>query len=192
MYSFIKGTIESKQDSQLVIEANGIGYEITCSLSTMENIGNVGDSAKIFTFLNVREDEMSLYGFYNLIEKQMFLHLTSISGIGPKTAIGILSNVNMSDLAMAILSNDSTTLSKVKGIGKKTAERIILELKEKLSDFADITIVNKDIQSTETTDAITALVSLGIQQAEAVKMVRKLAVAGDKAEQIVSKVLKSM
>lgn len=190
MYSYIIGKLTEKIGSTIVVEANGIGYEILASQTTMENIGNIGDNVKIFTYLHVREDEMSLYGFSSLAEKQMFLNLTSISGIGPKMSIGILSNIKLGDLALAIVSNDASLLYKVKGVGKKTADRIVLELNEKLENVEQYQISNESQKVAEMDDAIMGLTALGMSRIDAVKLVREFAESGDSAEEIITKCLR--
>lgn len=190
MYSYIIGKLTEQRDNVLTVEANGIGYEILASQTTIESLGAINQVVKIFTYLHVREDEMSLYGFSTMSEKQMFLNLTSISGIGPKMAIGILSNIKLSDLALAIVSNDASLLYKVKGIGKKTADRIVLELNEKLDDVSqyEVGAVNKN--ASEMDDAILGLTALGLNRIDAVKLVREFAENGDTAEEIITKCLK--
>lgn len=190
MYSYIIGKLTEKMGSTIVVETNGIGYEILASQTTMENIGNIGDNVKVFTYLHVREDEMSLYGFSSLAEKQMFLNLTSISGIGPKMSIGILSNIKLGDLALAIVSNDASLLYKVKGVGKKTADRIVLELNEKLENVEQYQISNEKQKVAEMDDAIMGLTALGMNRIDAVKLVREFAENGDSAEQIITKCLR--
>ena len=190
MYSYIIGKLTEKMGSTIVVETNGIGYEILASQTTMENIGNVGDNVKVFTYLHVREDEMSLYGFSSLAEKQMFLNLTSISGIGPKMSIGILSNIKLGDLALAIVSNDASLLYKVKGVGKKTADRIVLELNEKLENVEQYQISNESQKVAEMDDAIMGLTALGMNRIDAVKLVREFAESGDSAEEIITKCLR--
>ena len=192
MYAFIKGKLISKQDNTLIVENNGMGYEILSSFATLETVGEVGDDVLVYTYLNVREDEMSLYGFSSLAEKQMFLKLTTISGIGPKMAISILSNINLSDLALAIVSNDASLLYKVKGIGKKTADRIVLELNEKLDDVSQYeSKLDDKLSANEIEDAIAGLMALGMNRIDAVKRVRAVAQNGDKAEDIITKALKN-
>lgn len=190
MYSYIIGKLTEKNGSTIVVEANGIGYEILASQTTAENVGNIGDNVKIFTYLHVREDEMSLYGFSSLAEKQMFLNLTSISGIGPKMSIGILSNIKLGDLALAIVSNDASLLYKVKGVGKKTADRIVLELNEKLENLEQYQISNESQKVAEMDDAILGLTALGMNRIDAVKLVREFAENGDSAEEIIAKCLR--
>lgn len=192
MYAFIKGILVSKEDNILVIENNNIGYQIQASLATIESIGNIDETVKVYTYLHVKEDEMSLYGFSSIAEKQMFLKLTTISGIGPKMAITILSNINLSDLALAIVSNDASLLYKVKGIGKKTADRIVLELNEKLDDVEQYeTKNNTKLSASEIDDAIAGLMALGMNRIDAVKRVRSVAESGDRAEDIIAKALKN-
>lgn len=190
MYSYIIGKLTEKMGSTIVVETNGIGYEILASQTTMENIGNIDDNVKVFTYLHVREDEMSLYGFSSLAEKQMFLNLTSISGIGPKMSIGILSNIKLGDLALAIVSNDASLLYKVKGVGKKTADRIVLELNEKLENVEQYQISNESQKVAEMDDAIMGLTALGMNRIDAVKLVREFAESGDSAEEIITKCLR--
>lgn len=190
MYSYISGILTEKEGNILVVEQSGIGYEIMASETTMETIGEVGDKVKVFTYLHVREDEMLLYGFSSKKEKQMFLNLTSISGIGPKMAIGILSNIKLGDLALAIISNDASLLYKVKGIGKKTADRIVLELNEKLENAEQYQVQNEQSNVGEVEDAIMGLMALGMNRIDAVKLVRQFADNGDTAEQIITKCLR--
>ena len=190
MYAYIIGKLTEQNGSVLTIESNGIGYEILASQTTIESIGALNQTVKVFTYLHVREDEMSLYGFSTLSEKQMFLNLTSISGIGPKMAIGILSNIKLSDLALAIVSNDASLLYKVKGIGKKTADRIVLELNEKLENIEQYEVGETSKNASEMDDAILGLFALGMNRIEAVKLVREYAENGDSAEIIITKCLK--
>ena len=190
MYNYIKGIIVSKETGLAVIENNGIGYEINMSALALEKLPFEGENATIHTYQVVKEDEISLYGFYSKAEKNMFLNLISVNGIGPKMAIGILSNINLEDLEMAIISGDSKILGKVKGIGGKTAERIVLELKDKIEKTSSFEVISNNDNSKEMEDAIVVLESLGISRIDAVKRVRALATKTDKAEDIIAKVLK--
>jgi len=196
MYSFIKGAVVEKNENLVVIENNGIGYEFLVSNATLDNVGPIHNQVKMHTYYYVREDQAVLYGFYSLEEKNMFLKLIKVNGIGPKMAITILSGVSISDLALSIITGDTVLLSKVKGVGKKTAERIILELKEKMGDltqtetmFFDNGITNENNKAVE--DACFALSTLGIHKAEALKLVRKVMTKEDTAETLVEKALKS-
>lgn len=195
MIGFITGKLEDVCGNTLIVNCGGVGFEILASQNTIAKLGNVGEDTKVFTYLNVREDEMSLFGFATPEEKNMFLKLTTVSGVGPKTAIGILSEISIYDLATAILGGDSKLLGKVKGIGKKTAERIILELKEKIDNLPLLDKMQPSSQvenSQEVEYAINVLVSLGLTKFDATKRIRELAEPTDKAEEIIQKVLRSL
>ena len=195
MYSFIKGKLFNKSQNLAVIDCNGVGYEINISQSTLADLPQINQDILLHTYLIVREDEMMLCGFSTLEEKEMFLKLISVSGIGSKTALAILSCVRYKDLQNAIYSQDVSFIAKVKGIGKKTAERIIVELKDKVTSASDlftpITITGVDTEFTQDKlDAIQALTSLGIPKAEASRIVNKVANFGDTCEEIIAKALK--
>lgn len=196
MYSYIIGIVTHKEEGKIALENNGIGYEINVSNSTIEAISNETGAIKIFTYLVVREDEMSLYGFISLEEKNMFLKLISVGGIGPKMAIGILSEISLSGLMNAIASEDLRTLCKVKGLGKKTAERLILELKDKVNpmealvmgvdapaDFIDDKIIE---------EAVETLTGLGLSKNDAGKLVKEVATKDMSLEDIIRNVLRSI
>ena len=195
MYSFIKGAVVEKQENLIVVENNGIGYEIIVSNNTLDGVGPLLTQVKIHTYYHVREDQAVLFGFSSSEEKNMFLKLIKVNGIGPKMAITILSGVTISDLAVSIITGDTALLSKVKGVGKKTAERIVLELKEKVEALGELdattgyagAIINGSAES----DACFALAALGIQKAEALKLIRKVSKPGDTAEMLIEKALKS-
>ena len=157
MIGFINGVLEEINGNTLVISCGGVGFEILASQNTISKLADVGQTVKVYTHLNVREDEMSLFGFATIEEKSMFNKLTLVSGIGPKTAISILSEISLYDLATAILSGDATAISKVKGIGKKTAERIVLELKEKIVPPTNAKMPTEKEKSTESRGMVMAL-----------------------------------
>ncbi len=164
MISFIKGKNIEISPTKLIVDVNGVGYEILISLRTYSKIKNI-DKVNIFTHLNVKEDSHTLYGFYNKKERKTFLDLISISGVGPSTAIVILSSLSASELKKAIIDSDVNKIKSVKGIGLKTAERIILELKDKISkeDIDDIKFV-ESFDNTIRNEALSALSSLGISK----------------------------
>lgn len=137
MYAFIEGQVCEKGSGELVIMAGGVGYRIACSMNTLQAAPSAGEIMRCYTVLSVREDAMELFGFATREEKAMFRSLTSISGIGPKSALGILGSMPLKELNLAILLGDVTALSRAPGIGKKTAQRIALELKDKISQ-ADV------------------------------------------------------
>lgn len=132
MYAYIKGSLEVKTTGYVVIEAGGIGYKIYMSEPSIQALGELGENVKVYTYYRVREDDVSLYGFKTNEEFRMFELLLSVSGIGAKSAIGILSNIAPSSFALAIISNDVAKIKQLPGIGAKTAQRLILELKDKL------------------------------------------------------------
>ncbi|MBO5926200.1 MAG: Holliday junction branch migration protein RuvA [Clostridia bacterium] len=175
MIGYLKGKVISHSNGTVILETGGVGFELVCSASSYEQLVSVGSGA-VYTYLNVKEDGMYLYGFISLEEKSMFLKLISVSGIGPKMGIAILSSMPLKDLAFIIASSDSKTLSKVKGVGKKTAERIILELRENIS-LIDLPEGEKSSKKStisttpETDDAIIALLSLGLTRSESEKAV---------------------
>ena len=131
MYSYIIGKVISKSKNILILENNNIGYEIYMSEIALSEL-NIGEDAKIYTYYNVTQDNISLFGFKNLEEKKMFENLISVSKIGAKTAIGILSSISTAELAISIITNDINRLSKLPGIGKKTAQRLVLEVIDKV------------------------------------------------------------
>lgn len=196
MYSYIIGVVTHKEEGKISLENNGIGYEINVSGFTLDSIEFENEPVKIFTYLVVREDEMSLYGFSCIEEKDMFLKLISVSGIGPKMAIGILSEISISGLITAIASEDLKTICKIKGLGKKTAERLILELKDKVNPMEAIAM-GQEIEADEVDeqvfdDAVSTLASLGVGKNEAYKLVKQVATKDMSLEQIITNVLRGM
>lgn len=194
MLGFVSGKLEDIDGNLITINCGGVGFEIMVSQTTLSKLGDVGQNVKVFTFLNVKEDEMSLYGFSTKEEKQMFLNLTMVSGVGPKTAISILSEMSLYDLASAIAGSDATAIARVKGIGKKTAERIVLELKERVQNFASLDKLQNSgsVENQEFEYAINVLLTLGLNRYEATKKIRELSAPTDKAEDIIQKVLRSL
>lgn len=198
MIGLITGKIEDIDGNNILINCGGIGFDIMVSQTTLSKLGNVGDEAKVFTYLNFNSNnnEINLFGFATKEEKNMFLNLTTVGGIGPKTAISILGSINLYDLATSIASGDASVLAKVKGIGKKTAERIILELREKIESTAEFGKLAKEADNAELGQeqeyAINVLLTLGLERYQATKKVREVTENGDKAEDIVQKVLKNL
>ncbi len=173
MIGYIKGKVLYAADGTVLLENNGVGYEIVCSASVYAKLA--GDrQGEVYTYMSVREDGVSLYGFIDREEKQMFLKLISVSGVGPKMGITILSNMRLTDLAVKIASSDVKGLSAVKGLGKKTAERIILELREKINavdkDTGEILADSGTVEADD--DAVIALMSLGFTRNECARAVR--------------------
>ena len=180
MYSYIKGSLEEKMSNCIVVENNGIGYKIFMSKSAIGRAGELGANVKVYTHYHVREDEISLYGFLTNEELKMFELLLSVSGVGAKSAISMLSNIGPSEFAVSIVNNDITKLTKVPGIGKKSAQRIVLELKDKLkaeqelmkgevaSDNSEEFDLSGDVE-----EAISALQILGYNRKEVQKALTK-------------------
>lgn len=190
MYAYITGRIEGMEEGSLILDNNGIGYLLYVSNNCLSRIGNIGQTVKIYTYLNIREDEMSLYGFYSLEERDMFLKLISISGIGPKIAVAALSGIELKNLQRAIVSGDTKTLSTIKGIGKKTAERIVLELR---GGFESIELnIPTELPDDSINDAVQALVNLGISRQEAYTAVMKASEETMDTSQLVAKALRSL
>ncbi len=197
MYSYISGKLVNVENNLVTVDNNGIGYEIACSINSILKLPPVGSSISLFTYLYVREDEMCLYGFTTREEKAMFLKLITISGIGPKASLGILSGMRPEALAVAIVTGDIKSIAKIKGVGKKTAERVVLELKEKLSSQetdvytgeVSVSVTGLDNLSTE---AITALKSLGCTQNEAVALVSAVRNECDTLEDLILHALRRM
>ncbi len=171
MFSYIRGRLTEANENQVTLETGGIGYSITVSGNTASKLPLPGTDTMLFLYLQVREDEVGLYGFISREEKEMFLKLIQISGIGPKAAVGILSGMTPDKLAIAIVTGDVKGISGIKGVGKKTAERMVLELKEKLAAEDVELFGTSDEPSGLMQDAINALRTLGLTQAEAVKAV---------------------
>lgn len=172
MIAYLKGKLVHKEPTYIQIEVNGVGYQVSISLHTFSEIKDRED-LKIYTYLHVREDAHILYGFVSEAEKQMFLQLISVNGVGPNTALVVLSYLPPADLRSAIVREDAAALQAVKGIGGKTAQRIILELKDKLKrDLGDEDPGKPGlVHNTVRREALTALVTLGIAKPAAEKSI---------------------
>ena len=198
MIGFVNGILRYKFDGLAIVECGGVGYEVFVTNSAYCNLPNVDEQVQLHTWMLVREDEMALFGFESMEEKSLFLNLISVSGIGARTALQILSGVKQKDLVNAICSEDTNLISKIKGIGKKTAERIILELRENISnlDLPEETSTKKSATtqpSKETDDAVIALLSLGFTRSESEKAVKSARESGaDTIESIITLALQSI
>mgnify|MGYP002626621868 CR=1 FL=1 len=187
MIAYVQGTLENLDIDKAVIDVGGVGYEVNICASTCDKMPGLGENVKLYTYMNVKEDEMSLFGFLTRDEIKMFRMLITVSGIGPKGALSILSVFNTDDLRFAILSSDVKTISKAPGIGKKTAERLVLELRDKISN-ADITKKDEGLGGQESAmavgntsedpssrdEAVEALAALGYNPTDAMRAVRKV------------------
>ncbi len=177
MIAHLRGQILSKSPNAVVVDCNGVGYELAISVATYTELRDIGAEAKLHVHTHVREDAFLLFGFAELAEKRLFEKLLTISGIGPKLAITVLSGINAERLVGAIRSGDHATLTKIPGIGKKTAERVVLELKDKLDDMVGYTPAGDAPVSLGSVadDVISALMNLGYPRAAAQKAVESAA-----------------
>ncbi len=175
MITHLKGILTEIGHTNLVIECNGVGYQLLVSLKTIEQLPEIGNEIKLLSHFIPREDSHTLYGFAESIERDMFRLLISISGIGPKIALGILSSVSINDLVHMISISDIKSMTKLPGIGKKTAERLLVELKDKIQDFGDIEQTLQPIShSGLANEAISALIALGYNKSTSEKCVNKV------------------
>ncbi len=194
MYAYIKGTLEEKTKDSIVIDAGGIGYRIFISEQSLSKLGELGETIKVYTHYHVREDNISLYGFLNNEELKMFELLLQVSGIGAKTAIVALSHISASQFALAVISNDISKLTKIPGIGNKSAQRIVLELKDKLKTEDGINTSQEpeeNVVDTEIADeAMQALQILGYNKNDITKTFKKMKIANLSTEDIIKEALK--
>ncbi len=184
MIGFIEGKIEFNTDKYVIVDVNGVGYKIFISAHTFKNLPEKGEKVRLYTHLHVREDAMELYGFLNQKELNFFELLISISGIGPKGALNILNVASVDTLKKAIVNEESSILTKVSGIGKKTAEKIILELKNKVGDEFICGEVSDE------SEAIDALMSLGYRLQESREALKKVPKSTEGMENRVREALK--
>ncbi len=194
MYAYIKGILEFKGNDFVVIDVNGVGYKVFTPLSTIEKLGDLGGTVKVHTHLRVKEDDMSLYGFYSQEELRMFELLIGVSGIGAKSANTILANISPSKFALAVITDDVKELTKLPGIGLKSAQRMVLELKDKLKTEETIADENVEIgpivkSDNNAQEAISALQVLGYPIKEATKAVTAVKADGMNVEEIIKKAL---
>lgn len=172
MISLIRGILEFKSQEYILVDVGGIGYQIHIPLSTYVNLSDIGQEVKIHTYLHLREDSLKLFGFLSNDEKEIFELLINVSGVGPKIALAILSDISASDLKDAIIQENLSKLTSISGIGKKTAQRLVLELREKMRTVGvqkAVEIVDDQLLS----DAVSALISLGNNPRDAKKNVNK-------------------
>ena len=172
MIAYVNGTVTYKDPAYAIIDVNGIGYEIRISLQTYTSLPEYGERCKLVTYLNIREDAHILYGFWGIDEKKLFLDLIGISGVGPSTALVMLSSLSSNEIRQGIVDEDLRLIQSIKGIGLKTAQRVILELKDKIRKEAFVTTDSKAFGSQSNTlrsEALAALITLGIPKATAEK-----------------------
>lgn len=187
MYAYLKGTVEEITEDNLILEVNQIGYNIKISARTANLLNGIGSFAKIYTYTLVREDTFNLYGFLTHDDLEIFKKLITVNGIGPKGGLAILSVMSADELRFAILSGDSKAISRAPGIGAKTAERVILDLKDKVSlqdalspkeSLPTASFTGENVGS-EKNEAIEALVALGYSASDALKAVKQVEIPAD-------------
>ena len=194
MIAYISGALVSAGENYIVIDNHGMGYRIFVSGKFLEHIPAYGTQIKIYTYMYIREDELTLYGFHSEEELSVFRILIGISGVGPKVAMAILTALTIQELQLAVISEDAKTISKANGVGAKGASRIILELKDKLKmeDMMDAAYEQSIVQDTQdinaARDAILALVNLGYSNSEAALAVKKI---GDTSQMDIEAILKA-
>ncbi len=202
MYSYIKGELMEIFEDSIVVENNGIGYNIRIPGSIIDSLEGIGQNVKIYTYTYVREDAFLLYGFLTRDDLNVFKLLIGVSGIGPKGALAILSVMTPDDLRFAVLGEDDKTIAKAPGIGKKTAQRLIIELKDKLNledafalktEHADQAQSELNLKNTVKNEAVQALVALGYSSGEALKAVNNVEVTDETTvEEVLKASLKQM
>ncbi len=191
MYDYIKGEVAETGKDYAVIEAYGIGYHIYTTAQSLMHI-KTGETLKLFCHFVVREDAHYLYGFFAPEEKEMFIKLIGVSGIGPKVALSILSAMKVSDIAAAVITSDEGAFEKISGVGKKTAQRIIVDLSGKIAASETLVAGSVAAAADKEAEAISALVALGYNRSEAIKAVASVKNLGDTAEEIILMALKRM
>ena len=177
MIAYVKGTLAEKSPSRVIVDVGGVGYEAFIPLSTFDHLPAAGEAVKLFTYHCVREDSQLLYGFATEREREMFELVTTVSGVGPKIALAVLSGLTIGDLQLAIAEGNAKRLASVKGIGKKTAERIVIDLKDKVNPIeavANATASSDDAKAGVVRDALLALTALGFNEVTARKQVQQV------------------
>lgn len=200
MIGQVIGTILEKQAPQLVVNVNGLGYEIDAPMSTFYQLPDVGQEVKLFTHFVVREDAQHLYGFYTRDERTLFRTLLKVNGVGPRMALTVLSSAAPEEFVRWVLDNDTNSLVRLPGIGKKTAERLIIEMRDKLSDWykaevpegATLIVTDKGKRHQSLQDAIAALIALGYKQQEANRTVSKIDDGHANSEELIRRALREM
>ena len=193
MIGRLKGLLLEKQPPAILIDVQGVGYELEASMSTFYNLPECGETIILHTHMVVREDAQLLYGFISLAERLMFRTLIKISGVGPKLALTILSGMSAEDFSRCILEGDSKALTQLPGVGKKTAERLVVELKDRIEKDDSIMLPRApekiERQASPVNDAVNAFISLGYKAQQASQMIRSIEVDGKSTEEIIRSAL---
>ena len=192
MIGRLKGILIHKAPPWLVVDVNGVGYELEAPMSTFYDLPEVGREVFLFTHYAQKEDSVSLYGFLRESERRLFRDVQKVSGIGAKIALAVLSGTSVDEFARLVQASDVTALTRIPGIGKKTAERMVVELRDRAADFGGgPASASAGLAGDPLAEAVTALQALGYKPAEADRMARKVAAEGDVAEAIIRKALQS-
>lgn len=188
MISQLRGILLEKSPPELLLDVNGVGYEVIVPMSTFYRLPDVNQTVQLLTHLNIREDAHQLFGFLTFSERKLFRSLIKVNGIGPKLGLAILSSIDVNDFVQTVLNNDTTTLIRLPGIGKKTAERLIIEMRDRLTDWHDTSVGFNPAQHAgslltpqtgATQEAVNALIALGYKPQEASRAVTRTALATD-------------
>jgi Holliday junction DNA helicase RuvA len=194
MYAYLQGKFIDKTPTQVYVDIQGVGYEVNISLNTYSHIQKM-EQGKLFTYLQIKEDGHTLYGFFEKAEKDMFIQLIGVSGVGASTARMMLSGLKPDEISRAILQSNVKLLESIKGIGKKTAERLVLELRDKVGKISsDVTLpINQGSSSQQ--DALNALIALGISRSQAENAIQKIVLSepnNSNLEELIKKALKAI
>ena len=194
MYAYLNGKFTFKNPAQVYVDVNGVGYEVNISLNTYSHIQSLNEG-KLFTFLQIKEDGHTLFGFFDKGEKEMFVQLISVSGVGAATARMMLSHLLPDEISRAIIQGNIKLLESIKGIGKKTAERLVLELRDKVGKIVADTGITATAGNSLQQDALNALIALGISKQQAESSIHKINLAQpniNNLEELIKKALKAI
>ncbi len=194
MIAYLSGKFAYKNPTVVYVDVQGVGYDVNISLNTYSHIQHLNEG-KLYTYLQVKEDSHTLYGFFDALEKEMFIMLISVSGVGAATARMMLSNMKPSEISNAIIQNNARLLENVKGIGRKTAERLVLELRDKISKISSTSVGIQSHGNTLEQDALNALVALGISRPAGEQAIKKIIVSDpnmNTLEELIKKALKAI
>jgi Holliday junction DNA helicase RuvA len=191
MIGRLRGTLIAKQPPSLVVDVGGVGYELEAPMSTFFDLPETGREVSLFTHYAVKEDTAVLYGFLREAERILFRNLQKVSGIGAKISLAVLSGVSTDEFARLIQLGDVASLTRIPGIGKKTAERMLIELRDRVADLGHVPGSSAGVPKDPVAEATVALQTLGYKPAEVTRLVREAAAPGDRAEEIIRKALKA-
>jgi Holliday junction DNA helicase RuvA len=200
MIGRLRGTLIEKQAPDLIIDVHGVGYEVSAPMTTFYQLPETGNEITLHTHLVVREDAQQLYGFISLADRELFRTLIKVSGVGAKLALALLSGISADDLVLTVRSGDASALTRIPGVGKKTAERLIVEMRDRLAEWevqgapeaAAVTLHSGSGARDDVRDAVSALIALGYKPQEASRMVRQIETAGLASEEIIRQALQSV